>query len=233
MKVKARLEAIAKWIPEKTIVADIGTDHAYLPVMLVQRGIIKMAIAGDIASGPCQAARKTIEAAGLLDNIKVRQGNGLSVVTISDEVEVIIIAGMGAGTMIDIITEGKEIMEGVKRLVLQPMNGAAKLRQWAGQQGWQIVAEDLVEETGLLYEIIVLERGKTEAYSAAMCEIGPKLWREGHPLLREHFARIIIGYHKLLAGMRLSENAKNSEKYQELSNLVEALEVARDDFESR
>ena len=79
MNIGARLEAIAALVPQNCVVADIGTDHAYLPVWLMQKGLIKAAIAADIAEGPCRAAQTNIGMYGLKDKIEVRRGSGLTV----------------------------------------------------------------------------------------------------------------------------------------------------------
>ncbi|HIU63561.1 MAG TPA: SAM-dependent methyltransferase [Candidatus Avacidaminococcus intestinavium] len=230
MKFGARLETIAKWVPQNKKIADIGTDHAYLPVFLVRNGVIVKAIAGDIALGPCQAAVKTITAAGLKESIEVRQGNGLSIVQSEDAVEVIVIAGMGATTMIEIIATEQKTAKLAERIILQPMNGAAQLRKWANRAGWKIVGEDLVLEGGLLYEIIVLEPGAEESYTKAIYEIGPRLLEQRHPLLSIHFERIIANYHKLLQAMNASAKARKSLKYKKIATLLVEVEVLKNEY---
>ena len=101
MNFGSRLEAIAKWVPAGKSIVDVGTDHAYLPTILVRQGKTTFAIAGDIAAGPCQAAQNTIDTFGIKEFITVRQGDGLKIVA-PGEVDIIAIAGMGAGSMIQI-----------------------------------------------------------------------------------------------------------------------------------
>ena len=102
MNIGARLEAIGRLVPQNVSIADIGTDHAYLPTWLAERGVIIKAVAGDITEGPCAAARNTVAMYGMNDKVEVRMGNGLSIIE-PGETDVIIIAGMGAGTMIEIL----------------------------------------------------------------------------------------------------------------------------------
>ena len=197
MNIGDRLEAIGKLVPHGCVLADIGTDHAYLPVWLLEQGKIASAIAGDIAEGPCLAAKNTVSMHGMKGKVEVRLGSGLKVLQ-AGEADCIAIAGMGASTMIEILEADMPLAVEAKRLVLQPMAGAASLRKWLIQNGWCIVAEDLVADGRHLYEIMAVERGESEAFSDAVLEIGPSLIEAKHPLLAKQFERQINNYKKLL-----------------------------------
>ena len=227
MNIGDRLEAIGKLVPQGCVLADIGTDHAYLPVWLLEQGKIASAIAGDIAEGPCLAAKNTVSMHGMKSKVEVRLGSGLKVLQ-AGEADCIAIAGMGASTMIEILEADMPLAVEAKRLVLQPMAGAASLRKWLIQNGWCIVAEDLVADGRHLYEIMAVERGESEAFSDAVLEIGPSLIEAKHPLLAQQFARQINNYKKLLANMGKSEQAKASEKYIAWEKLVQELEALAD-----
>ena len=227
MNIGDRLEAIGKLVPQGCVLADIGTDHAYLPVWLLEQGKIASAIAGDIAEGPCLAAKNTVSMHGMKGKVEVRLGSGLKVLQ-AGEADCIAIAGMGASTMIEILEADMPLAVEAKRLVLQPMAGAASLRKWLIQNGWCIVAEDLVDDGRHLYEIMAVERGESEAFSNAVLEIGPSLIEAKHPLLAKQFARQINNYKKLLANMGKSEQARASEKYIAWEKLVQELEALVD-----
>ena len=227
MNIGDRLEAIGKLVPQGCVLADIGTDHAYLPVWLLEQGKIASAIAGDIAEGPCLAAKNTVSMHGMKGKVEVRLGSGLKVLQ-AGEADCIAIAGMGASTMIEILEADMPLAVEAKRLVLQPMAGAASLRKWLIQNGWCIVAEDLVADGRHLYEIMAVERGESEAFSDAVLEIGPSLIEAEHPLLAKQFARQINNYKKLLANMGKSEQARASEKYIAWEKLVQELEALAD-----
>ncbi|MBR2219896.1 MAG: SAM-dependent methyltransferase [Phascolarctobacterium sp.] len=227
MNIGDRLEAIGKLVPQGCVLADIGTDHAYLPVWLLEQGKIASAIAGDIAEGPCLAAKNTVSMHGMKGKVEVRLGSGLKVLQ-TGEADCIAIAGMGASTMIEILEADMPLAVEAKHLVLQPMAGAASLRKWLIQNGWHIVAEDLVADGRHLYEIMAVERGESEAFSDAVLEIGPSLIEAKHPLLAQQFARQINNYKKLLANMGKSEQAKASEKYIAWEKLVQELEALAD-----
>lgn len=224
MNIGKRLEAIGKLIPPGVSIADIGTDHAYLPTWLAERNLITKAVAGDIAAGPCLAARTTVAMYGLAHKIEVRMGSGLSIIK-SGEVDVIIIAGMGAGTMIDILEADMEIAKMACRLILQPMAGAPTLRRWAHANGWFLSEEVLVEEGRHLYEIIVLELGAEDKVSDVAYEVGPRLLDKQVPLLSKQIAKLKSSYHKLLQNMAGSETARQSAKYKEIKKLLMDLEA--------
>lgn len=227
MNIGARLEAIGRLVPQNVSIADIGTDHAYLPTWLVERGVIIKAVAGDITEGPCAAARNTVAMYGMNDKIEVRMGNGLSIIE-PCETDVIIIAGMGAGTMIEILEASLETAQKARKLILQPMAGASSLRRWVNANGWRIDDEVLVEEGRHLYEIIVLERGAEAAFTALECEIGPRLLEQRPPLFKKHFAKVCGQYQKMLLNMCRSAEARQSEKYQEIYTLLQELEELGD-----
>lgn len=223
MNIGARLEAIGRLVPRNVSIADIGTDHAYLPAWLAERDLIIKAVAGDITEGPCAAARNTVSLYGLNDKIEVRKGNGLAIIK-PGEVDVIIIAGMGAGTMIEILEAEMKTAQEARQLILQPMAGAPSLRRWANSNGWQIEDEMLVEEGRHLYEIMVLKRGYEKAASTVAYEIGPRLFEKRPPLFKKHLAKICGQYQKMLLNMQRSAEARQSAKYQEIQAISQELE---------
>lgn len=228
MNLDKRLQSVASFVPQGCTLADIGTDHAYLPVWLLKKNLIAKAVAGDIAAGPCQAARNTVAMFGVQHKIEVRQGSGLKILQ-KGEADCIAICGMGGSTIISILAADLEIAASAQRLVLQPMAGAAGLRQWLVENGWQIIAEDLVDEPSHFYEIICAERGADKNYknyTRAEYLVGPALLRDGHPLLKKQLARQINSCRELLKNMARSEKARVSAKFKETEALLKELEVS-------
>lgn len=232
MHIGRRLETLGRLVPEGSVLVDVGTDHAYLPVWLIEQGRIKKAVAGDIAAGPCQAARSTIAQHGLQKEIEVRMGSGLSVVE-PGEAGCITIAGMGASTMIAILEADLAVAEAAEVLILQPMAGAASLRKWLCLHGWELTDEELVDDEPHFYEIMVARRGISKKYSEAEYAVGPVLLTKGHELLGKQLGRQLIATHQLLENMGRSERAKESSRYHELQNLEAALEVLADEYSNR
>ena len=236
MHLDKRLQAVASLVPQGSRFADIGTDHAYLPVWLLEQGVIASAVAGDIAAGPCQAARTTVAMHGAASSIAVRQGSGLAVLR-PGEADCIAICGMGGSTIISILAADMAVAKGAQRLLLQPMAGAAALRRWLVAQGWCITREALVDDEPHFYEIICAERAEKYAarasdageqcYSEVEYLVGPALLRDGHPLLAKHIARQQASLQELLTNMARSERAKASAKYQEAQKLLQALEALK------
>lgn len=225
MHLDERLQAVAALVPKGSRFADIGTDHAYLPVWLIEQGLIPAAVAGDIATGPCQAARATVAMYGAADKIAVRQGSGLAVLS-PGEADCIAICGMGGSTIISILEADMAVARAAQRLLLQPMAGAAALRRWLSQHGWSLVEETLVDDPPHFYEIICAEplggvAGAASSYSEAEYLLGPVLLRQGHPLLAKHIARQEHALQELLEHMARSERAKASAKYAQTQHLLE------------
>jgi tRNA (adenine22-N1)-methyltransferase len=158
-KLSVRLETVAKYVPKDSRLADIGSDHAYLPSYLAKNGRISFGIAGEVAQGPFQSAEKNVMAEGLTELISVRMGDGLEVIQPGDA-DCISIAGMGGSLIASILENGKEKLAAVKRLVLQPNINAIAIRDWLIDNHWELIAEEIIEEDNKIYEILVAEKGE-------------------------------------------------------------------------
>ena len=179
--ISKRLELVASFVPQEAILLDVGSDHAYLPIDLVERGQIKSAIAGEVVEGPYQSAVKNVEAHGLKEKIQVRLANGLAAFEEADKVSVITIAGMGGRLIARILEEGLDKLANVERLILQPNNREDDLRIWLQENGFHIVAESILEEAGKFYEILVVEAGQMKLSSSDV-RFGPFLSKEVSPV---------------------------------------------------
>ena len=154
-----RLLCIASMVRENGRVADIGTDHAYLPIHLVQTGRCPSAIASDVRVGPTESARRNVAEAGLSLRIDVRLGDGLSGIS-PDEVDDIVIAGMGGETIAAILEAAAWVQNPRYRLVLQPMTRAEELRRYLLTNGFSIRTEQVIRDGHRLYTVM------TAAYTA-------------------------------------------------------------------
>ena len=223
MRLDHRLSAVAALVPRNAKVADVGTDHAYLAMALIESCGVETVIATDKNEGPCAAARRTLLAAGLLERVPVRCGDGLAPLA-AGEVDTICIAGMGGGLIASILAAGENVLADVSRLVLQPMNDAAMLRQWLYDNGWRIVEERLATEDGRLYEIIAAEPGKEKSPEPWLLALGPVLWKNRPPLFKRHAEAQMARLRRILRGMEQSVLARESEAYRTTAAALSAME---------
>lgn len=159
-KLSKRLTAVAAYVPKNSRLADVGSDHAYLPLFLVEKGHIDFAVAGEVVQGPYQSALANVTQASKQEQIQVRLANGLAAIDSSDQIDTITIAGMGGRLIADILSAGMAKLANVQRLILQPNNREDELRFWLEENGFQIVAEEMVVENQKFYEILVVEQGQ-------------------------------------------------------------------------
>ena len=177
----------AQLITEGSRLADVGTDHAYLPVYLVSEGKIPCALAMDINEGPLARAREHIAAFGLEDKIAARQSDGLHELR-AGEADSVSVCGMGGALTIRILEEGLQVLESVPELVLQPQSEIFRVRLWLCGHGFEIDNEEMVLEDGKYYPIIhCVHASAGEKQQLADTEIhyGPVLLRKKHPVLRQ------------------------------------------------
>lgn len=223
MRLDGRLAAVAALVPRGARVADVGTDHAYLAIALIEERSVETVIATDKNDGPCAAARRTLAEAGLDTRVPVRCGDGLSVLS-PGEIDTVCIAGMGGGLIASILAAGADVLKGVSRLVLQPMNDAATLRRWLYENGWHIEEESLATADGRLYEIIAAEPGEEETPESWRLTLGPALWRDRPPFFVRHVEAQTERLHRILQGMEKSEAARESEAYRNVSEELKEIE---------
>ncbi len=223
MRLDGRLAAVAALVPRGARAADVGTDHAYLAIALLNEQEVETVIATDKNEGPCAAARRTISASGFTNRVQVRLGDGLAPLS-PGEVDTVCIAGMGGGLIASILAEGAEVLAEVSRLVLQPMNDAAALRQWLYDNGWHIVEESLATADGRLYEIIAAEPGTEETPEPWLLTLGPVLWRNRPPLFARHAKAQTERLRRILYGMEKSETARESEAYRKIAGELSEIE---------
>ncbi|AMV61576.1 Putative tRNA-m1A22 methylase [Pediococcus damnosus] len=174
-KLSDRLQTVASFVKPNSRIADIGSDHAYLPVFLARNEQIQFAIASEVAKGPHENATHEILQQDVKNLVSSRLGNGLDVVTAEDQVNTISIAGMGGTLISQILERGKNKLQGVSNLILQPNVGENGVRKWLMQNNYRITAERILKEDHHIYEIIVAENKPAPTYSEKELLFGPKL----------------------------------------------------------
>jgi tRNA (adenine22-N1)-methyltransferase len=212
-----RLERVAAHVPAGARLADIGSDHGYLPVALLRRGAIVGAVAGEVALTPFRAAGRTVRENGLEQRISVRLASGLAAIEPADDITAISICGMGGETIRDILDSGKARLSGAERLILQPNGGEQPLRQWLMENGYCILVEEILREKRFYYEIIVAERRVPVQYSAEALYFGPLLMQARSPEFLAKWQRMLRQKHKTLASVALARQAVPEEMVQDIA----------------
>jgi tRNA (adenine22-N1)-methyltransferase len=163
LSLSERLTAVAAHLPKSAHFVDVGSDHAYLPCYVCLQDPSSRAIAGEINDGPYKSAEKQVKFQGLTDRIEVRKGDGLAVVE-PNEVKQVVIAGMGGPLIASILEQGKDKLDQVEQLIVQPNIDARVLRKWFLANGFVLQVEEILEEAGHIYEVLVAVRAGKELY---------------------------------------------------------------------
>ncbi|MGL4607194.1 MAG: tRNA (adenine(22)-N(1))-methyltransferase [Eubacteriaceae bacterium] len=209
-RLSPRLKTIADCVTDVSSFADIGTDHGYIPVYLIENKGVDFGIACDINQKPLEKAENLIKVYGYENQIETRLGSGLSVLK-ENEVDAIILAGMGGILISELLEEQLAIAFSAKKLIFQPMNNQKILRKYCEERGFQIVKEELAIEGTRIYEIIVAQKGKMIFENSLEYELGHQFLTKKHPLL-ETLVRVKLGKAQLILE---STNAKNTTEAKE------------------
>ncbi|QFF99463.1 tRNA (adenine-N(1))-methyltransferase [Psychrobacillus glaciei] len=211
-----RLKRVASFVEEDTILADIGSDHAYLPCYLVHAGIITQAIAGEVVKGPFESAQKHVKSEGLEKQIDVRFGNGLEVILEADNVQTITIAGMGGPLIASILEAGKDKLTSVENLILQPNIHAKAIREWAIKENWKIVNETILEENDKIYEIVALKKGQMQLTEQELL-VGPILMKEKSTVYKKKWENELNEWQRIVDQLNIiAQSTEVQEKKEEL-----------------
>lgn len=221
MKLSKRLQAIADLITkykQGEILADIGTDHAYLPVYLVEEGVIEKAYACDIASGPINASIETIQLHQLEKQVIPLLGSGMNPI-IDKNIDMISICGMGGKLTVDILDENKEFLDH-HRFILQSNVGLEILREYLTNQNMVILDEGIVKDANHIYEIIVCEKtSEKQEYDEKDFYFGPCLRKNKNGLFYEKWYRQLEIQKNILES--LDENHPRAIEVKHMIELIE------------
>lgn len=223
MKLTPRLEKIASLVPECVCIGDVGTDHAYIPVALQERGVIERAIASDIVDGPVFNAMKTVERYGMKDQVEVRKGPGLAPYTIG-EIQGVIIAGMGGPLIADIIDAHFELAQSLDFLILQPMIGQEVLRAYLENHNFEIVEEHLETEGDKFYEILKVKTGKMTITDSVYYEVGPILSHKDDEKVKAFLSFKLKKYQGIKASIEKNSKKDNDVFLKEIEHKIQKLE---------
>lgn len=222
IKLSPRLQAVAELVKPGLKIADIGTDHAYLPIYLIQQGKSPLAVAIDIHRGPYESALKQVALQGLEDKITVILGNGLEPLQ-PGQVDVVVLAGMGSATMIEILEAKPELVLKLQQLVLQPMVGVGQMRKWLVENGWAINNEILVKDDGFIYTVLSALPGEQSISDWLTLELGPILLKEKPPLLKDYISKMLSDYENVLINLAQTQSQEVKQKRLDLLEKINLL----------
>ncbi len=224
MQLSVRLTAVANYVTKGNRLADIGTDHGYVPIYLVEKEIVPSAIAMDINKGPLERAIEHIKDYGFEEKIQVRLSDGLEKLN-NDEADTVLIAGMGGNLIVKILEKGKSVLESVKELVLSPHSEIDLVRTYLCENNYKIVDENMVFDGGKYYTIIKAEKSSNATIYSDVEKIYGKFLNYGE---HQVFTAYVDGEREKLEGLikNLSANDSQSAKNR-LADIKYSLELNR------
>lgn len=227
LNVSERLQKIATFIPEGSTFADIGSDHAYLPCYVCMKDPLAHGIAGEVSRGPFSNAKETVQHYQLKDRVDVRLGDGLSV--IDEQLDTVIIAGMGGSLIAQIIEDGKAKLRHINRFILQPNTNAAVVRKTLLKHQFALVQEEIIEENHHIYEVLVAEQDSTVCVYTPDEDIekqlmfGPLLMQEKSEIFMKKW-EIEKGKMKNVLKQMQQAKTENNDKVNEFRNQLKWME---------
>lgn len=221
---ETRLAHLAAMVDENTRLADIGTDHAYLPIDLVKSGKIQFAIASDVAKGPLDNAKTDILEAGLSNQIQTRFGSGLETIKPEDKIETVVIAGMGGKLMTDLLEAAKEKGELYPTLILEPNIGEPGVRKWLMEHNYQIIQEEIIDTAGHIYELIkAILTDNIHQLTDKEILFGPFLLKEKNSVFIKKWINQLAYQKQLLVNLNKAKN-KDMTRISEVEQRIQFIE---------
>lgn len=232
MQLSKRLQAVADLVTPGNRLADIGTDHGYVPIWLYEQGRIPFALAMDLREGPLQRAAEHIRMHGLDAKIKTRLSDGLEKL-FPGEADSIVIAGMGGMLVVKILTQGQAVLDSIQELILQPQSDLDAVREYLHRTGFVIVQEEMVFEEGKYYPMMKAVHGENTDDRKIWFLYGRLLLENRHPVLESYLQKEYDSCCKLLEKLSKTATEVSSRRCEELLEkkhlIEEALAFYRED----
>lgn len=222
MKLSDRLQAVASFVTPGLRVADIGTDHGYIPIYLTEQGIIPYAIAMDINKGPILRAQENIKENGLEKLIETRLSNGFDKLE-PGEADCAVIAGMGGELITNILNNGRNVVDGLKELVLSPHSEVWLVRKYLHNNDFKIIDEKMIIDEGKFYTIIKVVKGKDEIYSEEDYMYGKILIEKKDEVLMKYICKEYNKVEKIFENIRKNGTDNTKSRISELEKEKEML----------
>lgn len=229
LQLQPRLQCIASLVPRGARLADVGTDHGYLPVFLLQREQIVSAIASDINASPLDHARATARQYGVSERVAFRLCAGLSAIR-PDECDAIAIAGMGGETILSILAAAPWTDLGAHTLILQPQTKTTELRRWLAECGYRFLDERLVRDKEQLY-LVLRVRGGGEACTLSEADALAGFLLQDDPLYGEYLDAHSAKLRRTAEGLSASSLPDRDARIARLRALLDALSKKKEDWD--
>ncbi len=220
MVLSNRLKAIYDMVGKVDVLADIGTDHAYLPICLKKDNHVSRIILSDVNRGPLDTARNNVSEAGIVEDVSFRLGSGLEPYE-EGEVDVYVIAGMGGNLIADILRADEEVARSASFLVLQPMKNQRVLRKYLNENSFEIIEELVVREDGRFYEVIKVSKGEQNKLTVSELELGYKMRKTA--CYKEFLTYKKEKYLDIIARMSLASESLDVTIYEEYIDEIEKI----------
>ncbi len=215
-----RLKRVSNYI-KGDYLADIGSDHAYLPIFAIENKLTKKAIAGEVIKGPFDASKRNVSEHQLSQHIDVRLGDGLTVIQDGDAITSITVCGMGGPLIAKIISDGANKLFNKPRLVLQSNIQSSAIRIKLTELNYCIIAEEIMEEKGHIYEIIVAEYcEKKSSMSQIELKFGPELVKDKNDLFNKKWQREKEALLKIKNNLNTKTHAKRLDEINHELDLI-------------
>ena len=226
--VSKRLNRLAMMVTEGNRLADVGTDHGYVPILLFRQKRIPSAIAMDVNPGPLLRAEQHIQEYGVQNYIETRLSDGLAALA-SGEADTVLIAGMGGALTVRILTEGQKVLDSVRELVLQPQSEIGDVRKWLAAHGYRIICEDIVLDEGKYYPMMKAIHGEDTVYSDEEYQFGRLRLQHSLDTLMDYLKRNLTVQRQIQQELPLKEEPRiqkrRLETEQEIKRLEKVLEA--------
>lgn len=233
VEISARMLALTKMVSKGLKVCDIGCDHGFVSIYLVQKEIAPKVFAMDVRSGPLSQAQAHIRQYGLDDRIETRLSDGLQKL-LPGEAECMICAGMGGPLMIKILEEGRPQAQAMKELILQPQSEIAEFRKYLRDSGYHIMEEDMVFEDGKYYPMMKVVPGKVQGASTyeentaqqIFDLFGQYLLEHKHPVLKQYLEHSMEVTRMLIGKLQEQQGERALARLPEVEKELEQIRVA-------
>lgn len=223
LTLQPRLHAISSLVPDGAKLVDVGTDHGFIPVRLLLDDRIQTAIASDIGAAPLDHARRTAEQFGVTERVDFRLCDGLCGIS-EHEVDTVVIAGMGGDNIAAILSAAPWTKNGTL-LLLQPMSKAEVLRRYLPENGYRVIAEQLVADKGVIYPILTVRGGEMSPATE------PEAWGgfllQSDPLRNRYLDERILSLRRAASGLEKAKDESTRKRREELLSVISALERQR------